>query len=530
MNVCLINGSPKGNRSNTYRLSSAFLDGLRLKTELTVKEVCVSKRNIKPCLGCFGCWNRTPGKCCIDDDMADILETMLWADVILWSFPLYYFSVPGPLKNLMDRQLPLSLPFMSKDSESGGHPSRFDMSRKRHVVISTCGFYTAEGNYDGVNALFTHMCGKGNYTSIYCGQGELFRVKELSARTDEYLSWVRDAGAEFTGGSISRETREKLNTLLYPREIFEAMADASWGVEESGEKTDEALVFTRQMAALYNHSAWTGKDVVLEMRYTDIHKRYQILLQKNGSRVLSDNFLPATTIIETPYTLWQAIAAGEEQGEQALMAGKYRVTGDFSLMIKWDTFFGAGQPEVSTEPVKKTNMLVLLLPWILFWTAVNINDFIGPVLTLVVCAAMPALFRNNRWTAYDSVSSILTALCCAVLLLGGMMPTVLPLSYLCFGCMWTVGGVQKLPLTANYSVNDYGSNMMGNPIFIKTNRILTLCWGLLYLLSALWSWFILRIDGLAWLNIINSILPLMMGIFTAWFQKWYPAHIARGKN
>jgi len=528
VNVFLINGSPKDHRSNTYRLSSAFLDGLRQKSELTVKEVCAAKLDIRPCLGCFGCWNKTPGKCCIEDSMAEILENMLWADVILWSFPLYYFSVPGPLKNLMDRQLPLSLPFMTRDSKTGGHPSRFDMSRKRHVVISTCGFYTAEGNYDGVDATFTHMCGK--YTSIYCGQGELFRVKELSARTDEYLSWVRDAGAEFAEGDLSAETRQKLKTLLYPRDTFEAMADASWGVEESGEKTDESLIFTRQMAALYQKSAWPGKDLVLEMRYTDIDRRYQILLQKDGSRVLSGDFLPATTIIETPYTLWQAIAAGEEQGDRALMEQKYRVKGDFSLMVRWDAFFGSGQPEIKTEPVKKTNMLVLLLPWILFWTAVNIHEYIGPVVTLVACAAMPGLFRNNRWTVYDFASSILSALCCAALLLVGGLATILPLSYLCFGCMWIVGGLQNVPMTAHYSVNDYGSTMMENPIFIKTNRILTLCWGVVFLFSGVCSWCVLRTDGLAWLNSINSILPLFMGVFTAWFQKWYPAHIARGKN
>ena len=160
MNVFLINGSPKGSRSNTYRLSSAFVDGMKEMSEVVLREVTVSQLNIKHCLGCFACWNKTPGRCCISDDMGSVIENMLWADVILWSFPLYYFSVPGPLKNLMDRQLPMALPFMTADSESGGHPSRYDMSGKRHVVISTCGFFTAQGNYDGVDAVFDHLCGK----------------------------------------------------------------------------------------------------------------------------------------------------------------------------------------------------------------------------------------------------------------------------------------------------------------------------------------------------------------------------------
>ena len=260
LKVLVINGSPKGSRSNTYRLTRAFLDGLQGEE---IRTVFTSQLDIGPCKGCFACWNRTPGKCCISDDMTSVIGDYLWADVIVWSFPLYYFSVPGPLKNLMDRQLPLVLPFMAADNESGGHPTRYDLCGKRHVVISTCGFYTAKGNYDGVNAVFDHLCGKGNYTSIYCGQGELFRVTELRRRTDEYLAHVTQAGREFRAGGISAETREKLDELLYPRAVFEAMADASWGVEKSGEQSDETLIFTRQMAALYNPASWKGKDSLL---------------------------------------------------------------------------------------------------------------------------------------------------------------------------------------------------------------------------------------------------------------------------
>ena len=530
MHVLLINGSPKKRRSNTYRLSAAFLDGLGEKEHVNLRERCTAELDIKPCLGCFGCWEKTPGKCCIQDQASVILEDMLWADVIIWSFPLYYFSVPGPLKNLIDRQLPLSLPFMSRDSGSGGHPSRYDMSEKRHVVISTCGFYTAEGNYDGVDALFSHMCGKGEYTAIYCGQGELFRVKELSQRTDEYLAWMKSAGTEFACGGISQQTREKLKTKLYPREVFEAMADASWALEENGEPSDESLVFTRQMAALYNKSAWSGKDLVLEMNYTDIGKRYQILLQKDGSKVLSENFLTATTVIETSYALWQSIAAGEVSGEQALMEQKYRVTGDFNLMIHWDAFFGTQQEtEPKQEPRKPTTMLLLLLPWMLFWIGMPINPHFSAIFTLCICSSVGVVFRNKRFTGYDHASSILVSILCAASLLGADPEILLPLSYLSFGWLWTVGGVQKIPMTAHYSLNDYGGeNMLSNPLFLKTNRILTLCWGVMYLLISAVS-FIMIWREYTWISTVISFAPAVMGVFTLWFQRWYPAHVARGR-
>lgn len=528
MKVLLINGSPKGNRSNTYQLASAFLSGLNAQE---VRECRICDRDIKPCLGCFACWNKTPGTCCLADDMAEVISDILWADVIVWSFPLYYFSVPGPLKNLIDRQLPMVLPFMTAESESGGHPTRYDLSGKRHVVISTCGFYTTEGNYEGVNALFDHLCGKGKYTTIYCSQGELFRVKELRGRTEEYLSFVTDAGREFAEGGILPETRAKLSRLLFPRQTFEAMADASWGIEKSGERADESFTFTRQMGALYNKASFSGKELVLEMFYTDLGKRYQLILGKDGCTVINDNFRTATTTIETSYELWKAIASGEEKGEEALFQKKYRVKGDVSLMINWDKYFGGEEEEAPTvvqTKQKASSMLLLLLPWMAFWIGTPMMDaFTAALVSIGVSVLLPVIFVKFRLLIFDSISAAAVSVCSILLLLGIDLTYVLPISYLMFGLLWTICGLQRIPLTAYYSVNSYSGNMMENPIFIKTNRILTLGWGILYLLMTVWTIVFVSM-GVEWIASVNSMLPMAMGIFTAWFQRWYPAHVIRG--
>ena len=80
--------------------------------------------------------------------------------------------------------------------------------------------------------MFNHLLGKDNYEKIFCSQGELFRVPELSHRTSEYLDYVKTAGREYISGRINDNTKTKLNTLLFTKETFEAMADASWGVEK----------------------------------------------------------------------------------------------------------------------------------------------------------------------------------------------------------------------------------------------------------------------------------------------------------
>lgn len=228
MNILIINGSPRGESSNSLKLARAFVSGMH-STADTEYELDISKLDIRSCLGCFGCWHKTPGKCCIPDDMGDVLDRIIHADVIVWSFPLYCYSVPGKLKILIDRNLPMVMPELIDRSDgfgNGSHPSRYPDRRTRNVVISTCGFWTANGNYDGVDSLFSHMCGIDNFEKIYCGEGELFRVRELDRITGPYLETVRRAGKEYAEGGISAETRRQLASPLLPRQVFEDMANS----------------------------------------------------------------------------------------------------------------------------------------------------------------------------------------------------------------------------------------------------------------------------------------------------------------
>lgn len=548
MKILLINGSPKGKRSNSLKLAYNFIEGFKNgctddEESISIDELHVASMNIAACKGCFACWQKTPGICCIKDDMQKVIEKLIEADLILWSFPLYYFNVPGILKNLIDRQLPMSLPFMSSKQNgygSGSHDSRYDMESKRHVLISTCGFYSAVENYDSVLRMFDHFLGKGNYTTIFCGQGELFRVKELSARTDEYLSTVKCAGSEYAmTGTISEETDAILHTLLYPREVFEKMADASWGISKTtGEKEPDDLVFTRQMAALYNKDAYDGKDRVLEIHFTDLDHTYQIQLSKTGSEVFTDGRLSPTTRIDTPFTVWSAISRGEIGGAEALGKQMYTVSGDFSLMIDWDKIFGSASVIKKTEKTpqniieqKKPSMTTMLIPWITFWIAVSIHPEVGAMITLLVIATIPFIMRKHKFVIWDQLSMAAVAILSAAANItgNGVLPT--NIGYLVFGLFWLLSCLTKEPLCAAYVKYNYGGeNAHQNPLFMKTNYILAAAWGTLYVLTAIWTFLFKKAGFGNVLILVNNLIPILMGLFTAWFEKWYPARMARGKR
>ncbi len=548
MKILIINGSPKGKNSNSLRLAVSFVEGYKAKAEkngapVSVEQLDVAALKIGACRGCFACWKKTPGTCCIKDDMPSIIEKELEADLIVWSFPLYYFNVPGMLKNLIDRQLPMNLPFMSENTSgtgSGSHDARYDMKNTRHVLVSTCGFYSAKGNYDSVTNMFDHFLGKGNYETVFCGQGELFRVNELSDRINQYLETVKKAGAQYAEGKISEEVHNQLRTLLYPKEVFEKLADADWGInKETGEKEPEDLTFTRQMAALYNKNSYKGKDRVLEMRYTDVGRTYQILLGKNGSEVYTDKSLKATTHIETPFDVWKSISRGELGGAEALGKKLYTVTGDFSLMMDWDKIFGSnavgtGDDSNYTDSgkaaLKNPSMTTMLIPWIAFWIAVAVNTKVGSIVAMAICALVPFIMRKHRFVIWDQLSIAAVAVLSAAANLTGNSDLTTNAGYLIFGIFWLASCFTKEPLSAAYVKYNYGGDKADkNPLFMNANYILAACWGALYVLTAVWTFFLRKAGFGNILLVINNLVPVVMGIFTGWFVKWYPAWKASGK-
>ena len=75
MKILILNGSPKKERSDTMRITRAFLAGMKEAGAQEIRLIDVIDRHIAFCRGCFAC-KQNGGHCVIDDDMRDILEQM----------------------------------------------------------------------------------------------------------------------------------------------------------------------------------------------------------------------------------------------------------------------------------------------------------------------------------------------------------------------------------------------------------------------------------------------------------------------
>jgi multimeric flavodoxin WrbA len=231
MKVLVLNGSPKADRSNTLNITKAFLKGFPEGTE--VEYVSLYRLNIKPCLGCFSCWSKTQGSCVIQDDMRELYGKISAADIVIESFPLYFFGMPSQLKAMTDRCLPFMLPYMGnlvEDKNASFHELRDEsMHEKRLVVITTCGYVDAKPMYPALLKEYDLICGEGNYTAIICPEGELFIAEKAKRQREAYLSDVTKAGAEFAENlHLSEDTRRQLAKPILSPKGFEAITLAHW--------------------------------------------------------------------------------------------------------------------------------------------------------------------------------------------------------------------------------------------------------------------------------------------------------------
>lgn len=76
----------------------------RRKKGNKIEKIYVNDKNISFCQACYAC--RENGICCIKDDMKDILDKMVNADVIVMATPVYFYTMDGQIKTLIDRILP----------------------------------------------------------------------------------------------------------------------------------------------------------------------------------------------------------------------------------------------------------------------------------------------------------------------------------------------------------------------------------------------------------------------------------------
>lgn len=99
-NIVVITGSPRRG-GNSFAMTEAFIKAAEKKGH-TVTRFDAALKNVGGCHACETCF-KTGKACSFDDDFNLIAPSILKADVVVFTMPVYWYSIPAQIKGVIDR-------------------------------------------------------------------------------------------------------------------------------------------------------------------------------------------------------------------------------------------------------------------------------------------------------------------------------------------------------------------------------------------------------------------------------------------
>lgn len=126
LNICILKGSPNKN-GFTEHLLNAFLENF---SDASTEIFDAYTVNAKPCIDCKFC-SKTFG--CASKDLDDFFKSYESCDIFVAAFPIYFLSLPAPMKSILDRFQKYFSARFSLDIKKPVKKERIG------VLISSCG-------------------------------------------------------------------------------------------------------------------------------------------------------------------------------------------------------------------------------------------------------------------------------------------------------------------------------------------------------------------------------------------------------
>lgn len=98
--IVVITGSPRKN-GNSFAMTDAFIKSAEEKGHTIVRFDAALKK-VGGCHACETCY-KTGKPCSFDDDFNTIAPDILDADAVVFTMPVYWYSIPAQIKGVIDR-------------------------------------------------------------------------------------------------------------------------------------------------------------------------------------------------------------------------------------------------------------------------------------------------------------------------------------------------------------------------------------------------------------------------------------------
>lgn len=223
MKVIAINASPRMEKGNTAAILMPFLEGIK-DAGADIEIYYTHELRVKPCQGDIACWLKTPGKCRHEDDMEMLLPKLARAEIWVFATPVYVDGMAGPLKNLVDRIIPLIHPFIELRDGHCRHPLQEGVGRGKLVLVSSCGFWEID-NFDPllthVKAICRNACRDFAGALLRPHSRALLAMADKGEPVHDIFEAAREAGRQLVReGAISNQVLATISRTLLPLDIF----------------------------------------------------------------------------------------------------------------------------------------------------------------------------------------------------------------------------------------------------------------------------------------------------------------------
>ncbi|MGL5256799.1 MAG: flavodoxin family protein [Proteocatella sp.] len=136
MKIILISGSPR-KQGNTAKILEIIKH--KIDSKFDVQIIYLSDLQVNGCLGCSLCQQILDEMGCIqNDNVSELLQQLIDADIILYATPLYGHSYSGQLKLFMDRHVSLFKFISNNDKAVNEMEIRSFISDKPVGLIVSC--------------------------------------------------------------------------------------------------------------------------------------------------------------------------------------------------------------------------------------------------------------------------------------------------------------------------------------------------------------------------------------------------------
>jgi multimeric flavodoxin WrbA len=132
MKTVIFNGAKEGDLT-IKAIENTLADQLT-KKGWAVEPIELRNMQIAACIGCLGCWLKTPGTCVINDDGRETTRKAIQSDLMIWLTPVTFGGYSSELKKAIDRILPIMLPYFESYHGQIFHKMRYKKSPNLLVI------------------------------------------------------------------------------------------------------------------------------------------------------------------------------------------------------------------------------------------------------------------------------------------------------------------------------------------------------------------------------------------------------------